>query len=92
MFCIFNCCGGRLSLCSNYVFFNVWSACLLSNEIPVYIFGQWQAECQGSSIPISNSFLWNDTRDIDIPLWAWAVVPLNDTFDIGNALKGESSI
>ncbi|KAG6909679.1 hypothetical protein DXG01_016086 [Tephrocybe rancida] len=75
---------------SNNVFFNLWSACLLTEgnaTLPDY--GDWVAECENYSLKVLDGYpsQWEDGLRVTIPSWAGIKVADNATFDVDTAIR-----
>ncbi|KAF8737187.1 hypothetical protein AX14_013314 [Amanita brunnescens Koide BX004] len=73
----------------NVIFFNLWSACLLSNGNGVLpTFDQWSQSCSNNSLDINDS-PFPGINTIVFPPWATMAKPSppNTTFDVGAAIR-----
>ncbi|KAK0448621.1 hypothetical protein EV421DRAFT_1783447 [Armillaria borealis] len=69
--------------CTN-VFFNIWSACLMSQGNYSLTSDQWQNQCEQQKLRISTSKRSVEDQD-HVPMWAYAEMPVNQTFNIRQA-------
>jgi hypothetical protein len=77
---------------SNVIFFNLWSACLLSKGNSVLpTFDQWSQCCSSNSLNINNP-PFPGINAIALPPWATMTKPNlpNTTFDVGAAIMSKS--
>ncbi|KAK0213308.1 hypothetical protein DFS33DRAFT_1288046 [Desarmillaria ectypa] len=75
--------------CTN-VFFNIWSACLMSQGNYSLTSDQWQNQCEQQQLRISTSKRSVGHQD-HVPVWAYAEMPVNQTFNIRQAVDSGSS-
>ncbi|PBK95304.1 hypothetical protein ARMGADRAFT_795425 [Armillaria gallica] len=75
--------------CTN-VFFNIWSACLMSQGNYSLTSDQWQSLCEQQKLRISTSKRSVGDQD-HVPMWAYAEMPVNQTFNIRQATDYQSS-
>ena len=75
-------------LCSNNVFFNLYSACLLSHgNMTLPISKDWGTQCKQKSFNLTVGYSHKD--DFNIPSWAFALVADDSTFDVSVALASK---
>lgn len=72
---------------SNNLFFNLWSACLMSrgNASWVTSSATWQDRCQEKDVQFNDSMQYSTTSSI--PPWAYQSMPKNGSFDILAAVR-----
>ncbi|PBK73377.1 hypothetical protein ARMSODRAFT_630706 [Armillaria solidipes] len=75
--------------CTN-VFFNIWSACLMSQGNYSLTSDQWQNQCEQQKLRISTSKRSVEDQD-HVPMWAYAEMPVNQTFNIRQATDSDDS-
>ncbi|KAK0194895.1 hypothetical protein F5146DRAFT_1117839 [Armillaria mellea] len=75
---------------STNVFFNIWSACLMSQGNYSLTSDQWQNLCEQRKLRISTSKRSVEDQD-RVPTWAYAEMPVNQTFNIRQAADSENS-
>jgi len=77
---------------SNNVFFNLWSACLLSTgtaTLPMY--SDWGQQCQDGSLTLKDGYPPQFRQNMNLPGWAFLNVPPSTSqFDVSGAMQGES--
>lgn len=79
---------------STNVYFNVWSACLMSqgNTSSMWSSASWVEECRGKSLDVvSSNFKTDDGSTPQIPSWAYLQMPTNASFDILEAISRKLS-
>ncbi|KAG5640742.1 hypothetical protein DXG03_007358 [Asterophora parasitica] len=73
---------------SNTVFFNIWSACLLSDgDATLPLYKDWISECQKKSLDPKDGYPKQFAGKVDIPQWAAIGIPGNLTFDYATAIQ-----
>lgn len=75
--------------CTN-VFFNIWSACLMSQGNYSLTSDQWQNQCEQQKLRIGTSKRSVEDQD-HVPMWAYAEMPVNQTFNIRQAADPDNS-
>ncbi|KAK0475548.1 hypothetical protein IW261DRAFT_1422365 [Armillaria novae-zelandiae] len=75
---------------STNVFFNIWSVCLRSQGNYSLTPDQWQNQCEQQKLHIST--FKRSVEDHDrVPMWAYAEMPVNQTFNIRQATDSDNS-
>ncbi len=74
----------HLTANSTNVFFNIWSACLMSQGNYSLTSDQWQSQCEQQKLRITTSKRSVGDQD-HVPMWAYAEMPVNQTFNIRQA-------
>ncbi|KAK0462511.1 uncharacterized protein EV420DRAFT_1639726 [Desarmillaria tabescens] len=69
--------------CTN-VFFNIWSACLMSQGNYSLTSDQWLNQCEQQQLRVS-TFKRSVGHQDHVPVWAYAEMPINKTFNIRQA-------
>ncbi|KAG5640800.1 hypothetical protein DXG03_006964 [Asterophora parasitica] len=73
---------------SNTVFFNIWSACLLSDgDATLPLYKDWISQCQKKSLDPKDGYPKQFAGKVDIPQWAAIGIPGNLTFDYATAIQ-----
>ncbi|KAE9394694.1 hypothetical protein BT96DRAFT_998297 [Gymnopus androsaceus JB14] len=73
--------------CTN-VYFNVWSACLLSNGTAesTVLSSNWTATCEQQGLNLVDDS-YSPSNSLDLPSWAFMMMPSNQTFNVVQALN-----
>ncbi|RDB15614.1 hypothetical protein Hypma_004059 [Hypsizygus marmoreus] len=70
----------------NNVFFNMWSACLLTEgNTTLPLFNAWGAQCRTDSLNVTDGY--SSKNNVEIPEWAFIAVTSDSKFDSATALE-----
>ncbi|KAF9065938.1 hypothetical protein BDP27DRAFT_1064445 [Rhodocollybia butyracea] len=74
--------------CTN-VYFNVWSACLLSTGTAnsLALSNNWTSTCEQQGITLVTD-QYSSSNSLGLPPWAFTSLPVNQSFNIAAALQG----
>ncbi|KAF5385776.1 hypothetical protein D9615_002695 [Tricholomella constricta] len=75
----------------NIAFFNIWSACLLSDGETLPLYEDWISECQNKPVAPESDYPKKNAEEVEIPKWATISVPDNLTFDWVSAIQATDS-